>query len=128
MERSLVAVLLQPRIKVASHAPMREGIGTVGGDVNLNEPVALQVIILSGGRTYDCILGQNDDAVVTGANTNLVLGTNHTVGFDAAQFRLLDDELLIAVVEHTAQIGYDDLLACSHVGSTTDNLRGFAFS
>lgn len=56
MKTCLVAVLLQPGIEVAGYTPMTERIGTVGSDVNLDEPVALQVIILGSRLTNRCIL------------------------------------------------------------------------
>ena len=42
----LIAVLLQPGIQVARYTPMAQRISTVGGDVNLDEPVALQMVTL----------------------------------------------------------------------------------
>ena len=107
---------------------MREGIGTVGCDVYLDEPVALQVVVFCCGGTDNGILRQHDDASMVVANAYLVLGTNHAQRLYAAQLRLLDDKLLVAIVEHTAQVGHDNLLACCHVGSTTDNLLGLALA
>ena len=52
----LVAILLQPGIQVASHAPMTQGIGTVSCDVHLDEPIALQMVILGSRCTNHGIL------------------------------------------------------------------------
>ena len=52
----LVAIALQPGIEVAGHAPVRETVSTVGGDIHLDEPVALQMIVFSSRRTNDGIL------------------------------------------------------------------------
>ena len=122
MKSRLIAVLLQPCIQVASHTPVRERISAVGSDVNLNQPVTLQVVILSSRRTYHSVLRQHDDTSVTGADTYLVLGTNHAQRLHTTQLGLLDDKLLVAVVEHTAQVSHYDLLACCHVRCSTDYL------
>ena len=107
---------------------MRKTVGTVGGDVDLYEPVALQVVILSSRLTDRSILGQDDNTSMAGANANLVLGTDHTAGLNTTQFRLLDDKLLVAVVEDTAKVGYNHLLSGSYVGCTADNLARFALT
>lgn len=64
MQACLVAILLQPGIQVAGYTPVTERISTVGCDINLDEPVALQVIILSSRLTYRSIFREYDDAVV----------------------------------------------------------------
>ena len=118
----LVAIALQPGIQVAGHSPVREAVSTVGGDVHLNEPVALQMIVLSGRRAYHGILREDDDAGMVIADTDLILCTDHTVRLDATQLGLLDDKLLVAIIEHTTQVGHDHLLTRSHIGGATDNL------
>ena len=128
MHTGLISVLLQPRIEVACHSPVTQGISSVGCDVYLDEPVALQVIILCCWLTYGSILWQHDDAVVRGSYSYLVLGTDHAETLHAAKLAALDGETLVAVVEHAAQVGYDDFLSCCHVGGTAYNLLGLALA
>ena len=52
--------MLQPSIEVTSHTIVTERIGTIGSDVNLDEPVALQVVVLSSRLTYRSILREHD--------------------------------------------------------------------
>ena len=123
MQRRLIAVGLEPRIEVACHSPVREGVGTVGGDVHLDEPVALQVIVFSSRCAHLCVVGQYDDAGVVVTDTDFVFGTDHAARLHASEFRFLDDELFVAVVEHATQIGHDDFLSSGHVGSAANYLR-----
>ena len=85
VKTGLVAILHQPGIEVAGHAPMRKRIGTVGCDVNLNEPVALQVVVFSGRLSYGSIFGEHDDTVVRGSHADFVLRTNHAEALHAAK-------------------------------------------
>ena len=128
MQAGLVAVLHKPCVEVACYTPVAESVGAVGGDVNLYHPVALKVVIFGGGLAHRSVLGQHDDAVVARAYTYLVFGTYHAEALYAAQFRLLDDKLLVAVVEHAAQVSHDDFLSGSHVGGATHNLLRLTFA
>ena len=122
VQACLLAVGYEPCVEVARHAPVRQCVGTVGGDVHLYQPVALQVIVFSGRSTHLSVLGQHDDTGMVGADANLVLCANHAAALHATQFRLLDNKFLVAVVEHAAQVGNNHLLSRSHVGRATDNL------
>ena len=128
MQTCLVAILLQPGIQVAGYTPVTERISTVGCDIDLDEPVALQVIILSSRLTYRSIFREYDDAVVRSTYTNLIFSTNHTQTLYTAELALLNGKTLVAVVEHAAQISNDDLLTCSNIRSTTDNLLRFTLA
>ena len=86
------------------------------------------MIIFSSRRTYHSILWQHDDTCVIIADTNLVFSAYHAITFNTTQFRLLDDEFLIAVIEHTAQISYDYLLTSSHIWCATYYLRRLALA
>ena len=97
-------------------------------DVDLDEEVALQMVVCCCGSARHSVVGQDDDAVVTGANAYLVLGTDHAVGLYSTQLALLDGKLLIAVVEFCAKRGNNHLLACGYVGSTANDLFGFALA
>ena len=127
MQRCVIAILHQPSIQIASHTPMGKCISTVGSDVNLDDPIALQMIIFGGWSANNCIFGQDNDAIMTLANTNFVFSTNHAIRFNATQLSLLDNELLIAIIEHTTQIGHYHLLTSCHIRCTTDNLLRFSF-
>ena len=122
MHLGLVAIALEPCIQVACHTPVTQSVSTVSGDVNLDKPVALQIVVLSSRSSYYCILRQNNDTIVTCAHANLVFSADHTVTLYTAELRLLDYKLLITIVEHTAQISNNNLLTCSNVRSTTNNL------
>ena len=86
------------------------------------------MVILGSRRSWHCILGQHDNAVVTLANAYLVLGTNHAVRLDAAQLAFLYRETLVAVVELGAQRGNDHLLPCLDIGRAAYDLFGFTLS
>ena len=122
VHRGLVAIALQPGVEVAGHTPVRETVGTVGSDIHLDEPVALQMIVFCSRRTYDSVLRQYDDALVGRTDADLILSTDHTIALHATQLGLLDDELLITIIKHTAEIGHNHLLTSRHVRGTTDNL------
>ena len=128
VERCSMAVALEPSVQVACHTPVAECVRAVGCDVNLDNPVALQVIIFGCGLAYRCVFGQYYDAVVACANAYFVLGANHAKALNAAQLRLFDNEFLVAVVEHAAQVGNDNLLSGSHVGRTANNLLRLCFA
>ena len=61
VQRGLLAVSLQPCVEVACHTIVGEGIGTVGCDVYLYEPVALQIVVFSSRGAYLCVFRQYDD-------------------------------------------------------------------
>ena len=128
VQRCLVTIALEPSIEVARYAPVRECVRAVGCDVYLDNPVALQVIILGSRLTDGSVLRQHDDAIMSGAHANLVFGTNHTKRLYAAELRLLDRKLAVAVVEHAAQVGNDNLLTSSYVRCAADNLLRLALA
>ena len=128
MQTGFITVLLQPGIEVAGYTPMTECIGTVGSDINLDEPVALQVIVLGSRLTYRSILWEHDDTVVRCTHANLILSTDHTQALYTAELALLDGKTLVAVIEHAAQVGNDYLLTCSNIRSTADNLLWLALA
>ena len=122
MKGCLMAVLHEPCIEVAGYSIVGAGIGTVGGDVHLDDIVALQVVILCCGRTDGGVGRQHYDAAVVIAHANLVLGAYHAKALHAAQLATLDGETLVAIIEHSTQGSDDDLLTGSHIGRTADNL------
>ena len=124
MQGCFVAVLLQPSIQVAGNTPVGKCISTIGGDVDFDHPVALQMIIFSSRCSHHSVVGQHDDAIVRSSDANLVLGTNHAQALMTTQLSTLDLEFLVAIVEHTAHVGNNHLLTSLHIRSTADNLLG----
>ena len=102
---------------------MRQSIGAVGRNVNLDEPVTLQVIIFCCRHAHRCVFRQHDDAGMVTSHAYFILGTDHSTRLHTAELRFLDDKFLVAVIEHAAQVCHDNLLSGSHIGRTTDNLR-----
>ena len=123
MKRRFITILHKPGIQVACHAPMREGISTVGSDVHLNQPVALQMVIFGGRLTHRSVFGQYDDTIVTVAHTDFVFSTNHAEALHATQFGFLDDKFLVAIIEHTSQVCHNHFLSCGHIRSAAYDLR-----
>ena len=80
------------------------------------------MIVFSSRSTHNSILGQYDDTRMTRSHADFILGTDHTVALHATQLTLLDHELLVAIIEHAAQISHDHLLSCGHVRRATNNL------
>ena len=128
MQRCLHSTSLHPGIQITSHTIVRQRIRAVGGNVNLYHPVAFQMIVFSRRLTHRSVFRQYDDTVVRGTHTDFVFCANHTQRLNAAQLRFLDLELLVAVIEHTTQIGNDHLLTSCHIGSATHNLLWFALT
>ena len=92
-------------------------------DVDLEAGVGLYLIIVLGERTDWDIVGEDDDAVVVGADADLVLGANHAVGGDASELGGLDGERLVAIVENSSYRGHDDLLASGDIGGAADDVE-----
>ena len=84
--------------------------------------------ILRCRRTHHGLLGENHDTGVIGAHANLILGADHAKAFYATELRFLDDKFLVAIIEHAAQVGHNDLLASSHIGCATHDLLGLALA
>ena len=128
MERRGDVVTHEVGVEVAGHTVVRAGIGTVGGNIYLDDVVALQIIIGGGGHTHGRFGGEHDDAVVAGTYADFVFGAYHAVAFYAAQFGLLDDKLFVAIIKGGTDGGYDHLLAGCHIGGAADNLYHLAFA
>ena len=122
MHLCLMAVAQQPGIQITCYAPVTQTISTICRDVNLDEPITLQMIILCSGCTNHCILRQYDNTRMVIANADLILCTDHTVRLYTTEFRLLDEKLLVAIVKHATQISHNHLLTCSYIRRTTHNL------
>ena len=127
-QRCFITILHQPGVQVACHAIMTKCIGMVSCYVNLDKPVAFQLVIF-GGRLANLSVGrQNDDAVVSRSHANFVFCTNHTKAFNAAQLRLLNNKLVVAIVKHGTHIGHYYLLSGGNIGCAAYYLRRFALA
>ena len=123
MQRRFIAIAYQPCVKVARYAPVRQRVGTVGGYVNLDEPVALKVIIFRRRLAYLCVFRQHYYAIMTCAHAYFVFGAYHAVTFNATQFGFLYHKFLVAIIQDAAQVGHYNLLPCGNVRSSTYYLR-----
>ena len=79
--------------------------------------------ILLCGRTHHGIFRQHHDAIVAGADTELVLGADHAEGLDSAYLGFLDLEVS---GEHGAYLRKQDLLAGCYVGGAANYGDGLA--
>ena len=80
------------------------------------------MVVIAGRSAYYSLVRQHDNATVISADAYLVLGTNHAVALNAAQFATLDGEALVAVIQFGSHDSHHHLLAGSHIRGTTDNL------
>ena len=77
------------------------------------------------GRPWgDAVSLEEDDPRVVCAYAYLYLAAEHAVALDATYLALLDGEALFSCVQHRADGGYDDALACSYVRRSADDLQG----
>ena len=124
VQLGLDALPAQPCRQIARHAVMRGGIDAVGGNIDFEYIIAFEVVVFFGGGARAGGVGQDDDAVVRGADAYFVFGANHAETLGAAYFRFLDSETLVAGVEHRAYGGNDDVLSGGDVGGAADYLHG----
>ena len=123
MEVRLIATLHKPCIEVAGHTVVTQGISTVGGDIDINHPITFKMVVFSGWRAYDSIVGEYDDTAVVIAYADLVFSANHAEGVDASQAALLDDELLVAIVKHATEVGNNHFLTSGYIRRSADDLQ-----
>ena len=117
----------EPGREVAGDAVVRCCVDAVGGQIDLEHIVVLELVVFGGGGAGSNLVGDDDDAVVRGADADLILGANHAERLDAADLRFLDCEGLVAfAVEGCAYRSDDNCLTGSNIGRTADNLRRFA--
>ena len=115
-------------LHVACHTIVAQRVSSVGGDVDVDHPVAFQMVVFGSRCSDNSVVGQYDDATMVVAHANLVLSTDHTEGVDAAKAAFLDGEFLVTVIQHTAEVGHDHLLSGSHIGRTAYDLLWFTFA
>ena len=108
-------------VDIAGDSVVGCGVGPVGGDVDFETGVGLDFVVVFGEGAYGYVVGEDDDAVVVGADADFVFGAYHAVGWDSAELGGLDGEGVVAVVEGGANGSDDDFLAGGDVcGSAND--------
>lgn len=80
------------------------------------------MVVVFGRQAGGRVGWQDDYAVVARADTYLVLGADHAIAVDTAQFGFFDGEAGVAVVELCPDSGHHDFLAGGDVGRSADNL------
>ena len=110
--------------QVASHTIVRHCVCAVGGKTDTDAVVLLDVEVLFGGSSGNSLGGQNHNAVVTFADTEFILGTQHTERLYATDFALFDFETfgLADGVENGTDGCAHHLLAGCHVGRAAYDL------
>ena len=128
VQSTVVPPVSQIGCQVAGYAIVRSSVDAVGGNIDFENVVALDIIILFGGSTGFDRLGQHDDTVVRGTDTDFVLGTNHAERLHAANFRFLDCKALVTAVQHGTQRGHHHILSGSHIGGAAHDLSRLGFA
>ena len=120
-----LTVLFQVSGQVASYTEMRSGIHTVRRDINFQHIIALHIIIFFGRSTDYRIGRQYDYTCMICSNTDFIFSTNHTVRFNATDFRALDRKALITIIQFSTVYSNNHFLSGSYIRRTTNNLQGF---
>ena len=125
LQTNILATATQISYQVASYADMRCGVDTVRCKTNANEIVILDTKEVACRHTDRSILGELHNTLVRGADTQLILGTQHTERLYTANLATLNLELLVASVgiEHSSYRGTHNLQALAAVSSSADNLQ-----
>ena len=114
-----VEIAVEDGAGLAGHADHGQAIGTVGRDLAVEHGVA-RAHILGKRHAAGRILGQDHDAGVVAAQTELARGAVHAHGHDAAQLALLD---LDVAGQLGTDHGRDDVVAGLKVLRAADNLQ-----
>ena len=123
-ERNLfLSVRLIIGVQVARYAIMRDSVRTVRSNINLDERVVLQVEIFAGRHTYRRVSRQYHYTCMIGADANLVLGTDHTQRFLAADLTFLDRKRLVTAIQDCTDGSDNHLLSGSYVRCTANDLH-----
>jgi len=86
LQRSRFIILHQISIQVTSYTIMRTSIGTIRSDIHFQHIVALDVIIIFGKSSRDCISRQNDNTCMIRTDAYFIFCTNHAVGLNTTEF------------------------------------------
>ena len=93
------------RAHLARHARHAEAVGAVRRDLEVEHRVG-QLEVVGDGHAHRRVLGQDPDALVVAAHTQLALRAAHAAASDAAQLGLLDLEV---AGQHRADGGHRHL-------------------
>src|SRR5690606_8169930 len=77
----LYLFLFQAGLEVPGHAKMAHGIGTVGGQANFKDLIALHLEYLGTWGAGLQPLIEDHDPIMAGAQPELILGTDHSLAF-----------------------------------------------
>ncbi len=111
----------QPGRQVAGDTRHRHGVGTVRVDLEVVQHIARQAQLIHERATQLEALGQDHDAVVVVAETDLRSAAAHPVGVLAPHLALGD---LHPVRHHRADRGERDVVADRHVERPAADLQG----
>ena len=120
-----VLALVEGGHEVAGRANMRCGIAAVGGEADFNRIVLFHREIERGWLAHFVVVGQYHDALVRGAELQLVFGANHAFAHLAAYLALLDGDMFVANPKFGVDGGHKHLLAGSHVGRAANDVQRF---
>ena len=120
-----VLALVEGGHKVAGRANVRGGVAAVGSEADFNRIVLFYREIERGGLAHFIVVGQHHDAVVRGAELQLVLGANHAFRNLATDLALLDGDMFITNPELGVDGSHKHLLTSSHVRCAAYDVQGF---
>ena len=125
LQRARDAIVHQVGIQIAGDTPVGGCIHAVRGNFIFDDRLGLEVEVLLGGRSHHGFFRKDHDALVGGADSQLVLGTDHSEGLHAADLGFLDLEI---AREHGSDAGEEHFLACRHVRGAADDRQRFTGS
>ena len=114
-----VEIAVEDGAGLAGHADHGQAVGAVGRDLAVEHSIT-RAHILGKRHAAGRILGQDHDAGVVAAQTELARGAVHAHGHDAAQLALLD---LDVAGQLGTDHGRDDVVAGLKVLRAADNLQ-----
>ena len=123
LQLSRFASLLQVSSQITSHPIVRSSIHPVRGNIDLQYEVTLYIIIFFGRSSHNRLGRQDDDTGMVCTNTNLILGTNHTIRLHTTDLRTFDGKTVVPIIQFSTVHSHYDLLSGSHIGCSTHNLQ-----
>ena len=86
LQRSRFVILHQISIQVTGYPIVRTSIGTIRSDIHFQHIVALDIIIIFGKSSRNCISRQHDDTCMICTNTDFIFSANHPIGLNTTEF------------------------------------------
>ena len=114
-----VEITVEDGASLAGHADHGQAVGAVGRDLAVEHGIA-RAHVLGKRHAAGRVLGQDHDAGVVAAQTELARGAVHAHGHDAAKLALLD---LDVAGQNCADHGRDDVVAGLEVLRAADDLQ-----